>query len=462
MLQFAIGSGNELLTYAIMSERRYMNDLDEAGEKCFGQTEYGSNFVRHNKDAYWSFVDNSDVSFRRKKSGYDTDNIGVLKSLRAKRPDTRNGGIMNARSHSSLASVCSVSNGVGGRSGYGGSLRRKRGDVSRMSSVDISSVSRNKTFQETGGRNRASSMTSSLSDVTSVSSISSGGFSTARENTTSRLRQELHRGSPVEANGTYQTPLQRKEKELKELRNEFTSVLRELEGKDTELENARQIWEEERKNEEDDRKKKEEDRMKSQEELERRVQELEERLRKSEEERKKEEDNLFQVKEELTKLQVECADLKKEISQKERQFEGYYLDTYRKGLEAARFEREEELEMLVTKGKSRVSMEELSRKLFRTEKQLAKWQSLRLAESYHQNNNNVAVKSDSQAVTTLAFLKDAFFHFLCDPSDAELHLKAITGIFQYSDAQNARIKRAMLDRKKTEKKKIFNKKQDST
>ena len=102
-----------------------------------------------------------------------------------------------------------------------------------------------------------------------------------------------------------------------------------------------------------------------------------------------------------------------------------------------------QLEMLATNSKqNRVSVKEVVRKLSRTQSELARWQSLRRQEIYAE-----ADKPETEADTTLRFLKDSFFHFLTDGKDSDDHLRAIVRIFHYSDIQKKKMEQAQRARK---------------
>ncbi|RUS70992.1 hypothetical protein EGW08_021242 [Elysia chlorotica] len=138
------------------------------------------------------------------------------------------------------------------------------------------------------------------------------------------------------------------------------------------------------------------------------------------------------------------------------------------------------MDYLLANGKSAkkagVSLTELSRKLFRTEGELARWQALRLAESYnrpqvqtgasqdpqspiHQIRNNHHSLLDptaaSDADVTLAFVRDAFFHLLTDPIDREQHVRALLKIFAYPEPNLQRVKTGLADFKNIKLKKVF-------
>lgn len=105
--------------------------------------------------------------------------------------------------------------------------------------------------------------------------------------------------------------------------------------------------------------------------------------------------------------------------------------------------------MLASSQKARVSVRELTRKLSRTELELAKWQGLKLEESY-----SITDRPQTQAEATLSFLKDSFFHFITSKSDSEDHLRAMITIFNYSDMQMAKIRKGLEDFKRLDRKRL--------
>uniref|UniRef100_A0A0B6YTS9 GRIP domain-containing protein n=1 Tax=Arion vulgaris TaxID=1028688 RepID=A0A0B6YTS9_9EUPU len=285
-----------------------------------------------------------------------------------------------------------------------------------------------------GGRISALN-SSSLSDITSVSSTSSnvGPLGTI----TSRMRFQLRHGQHGHESeaADYMTPLQRMEKEVKLLRKERSQLLSEKEEKDTELESMKNSIETMK--------------LRMQREKENELADYVDKLRVSEREKFEQIEELFKVQEELTQMDVKYATIKREMSDKEEKYEEYLLDMYKKGQMAALFEREDELEMLATTPKSNVSVRELTRKLSKTELELAKWQGLKLGESYAHME-----LPDTQADATLSFLKDAFYHFLTERSGNEDHLRAIIKIFKYSETQMSKIRKGLEEFKHLDKKRI--------
>lgn len=107
--------------------------------------------------------------------------------------------------------------------------------------------------------------------------------------------------------------------------------------------------------------------------------------------------------------------------------------------------------MLACSPESRVSMREITRKLSRTELELAKWQRLKLEESYSRSE-----LPRTEAEVTLNFLKDSFFHFITGaPAESVDHLRAMINIFEYSDDQMAKIRKRLREFKHLDKKQLL-------
>ncbi|XP_046546320.1 protein quick-to-court-like [Haliotis rubra] len=143
-------------------------------------------------------------------------------------------------------------------------------------------------------------------------------------------------------------------------------------------------------------------------------------------------------------LETTIQGLRESAESKELHHKKMYLEMYEKGRMSARFEREDELEMLVKTGKEKVTMTEMMKKLSESQAELAKWQSLRREEMYE-----VAEKPETEAETTLRFLKDSFFHFLTTDKDSDDHLRAMIRIFNFSEVQKKKITKGLSDKKKS-------------
>ena len=89
-----------------------------------------------------------------------------------------------------------------------------------------------------------------------------------------------------------------------------------------------------------------------------------------------------------------------------------------------------------------MTISELVKKLAWTELELAKWQTIRRQESYHG-----ALRPDTEAETTLKFLKDSFFHYLTDSRDSGDHLRAMITIMNFTEPQMTKIKGSKLIQK---------------
>ncbi|KAL4217934.1 hypothetical protein ACF0H5_022673 [Mactra antiquata] len=151
-------------------------------------------------------------------------------------------------------------------------------------------------------------------------------------------------------------------------------------------------------------------------------------------------------------LEQKATDLKNAMDDREKQHQKIYLEMYRKGQDSARFEREEELERLANSGGCTVTISELVKKLAWTELELAKWQTIRRQESYHD-----ATRPETEAETILRFLKDSFFHYITDEKDSDHHLRAMVKIFKYTEPQMKKIRESkmieVLDKKNKKKSK---------
>ncbi|GFO46194.1 laminin-like protein epi-1, partial [Plakobranchus ocellatus] len=205
---------------------------------------------------------------------------------------------------------------------------------------------------------------------------------------------------------------------------------------------------------------------------------LTEKLGRNEKERFVDREALCKAQEELSDLNEKYLDLQHEMAEQKARYDQYMLGMYKKGQEAARFEREQELDYLLANAKNAkkvgVSLTELSRKLSRTEVELARWQALRLSETYNsphseppttdqvpvlkiRNNHHSLLDptAASEADVTLAFVRDAFFHLLTDPVDREQHVRALLKIFAYPETHLQRIKVGLEAFKNIKIKKVF-------
>lgn len=120
------------------------------------------------------------------------------------------------------------------------------------------------------------------------------------------------------------------------------------------------------------------------------------------------------TQEKLRHLERELSEARAEIEKQERWHSEMYLKMYRKGQEAAQFERNEELQ-------------------------------------HHRGQAAAAAAppppafvpgTERQAEYTLRFLKDAVFYFLTDRSDCRGHLSAIQSILGFSEAERAAVAKA--------------------
>ncbi|XP_075550881.1 GRIP domain-containing protein quick-to-court isoform X4 [Dermacentor variabilis] len=119
------------------------------------------------------------------------------------------------------------------------------------------------------------------------------------------------------------------------------------------------------------------------------------------------------TQERLRHLERELSEARAEIEKQERWHSEMYLKMYRKGQEAAQFERNEELQ-------------------HRTE--VASPSALPAFRG--------VPGTERQAEYTLRFLKDAVYYFLTDRSDCRGHLSAIQSILGFSEAERAAVAKA--------------------
>lgn len=86
-----------------------------------------------------------------------------------------------------------------------------------------------------------------------------------------------------------------------------------------------------------------------------------------------------------------------------------------------------------------MTISELVKKLAWTELELAKWQTIRRHESYHDT-----LQPEDESYTTLRFLKDAFFHYITDEKESDHHLRAMIKILKYTEPQMVKIRESRL------------------
>lgn len=87
------------------------------------------------------------------------------------------------------------------------------------------------------------------------------------------------------------------------------------------------------------------------------------------------------------------------------------------------------------------TLTDLHNKLVRTQAELAKWQTLQRHEAYYK-----MPVPDTEAETTLSFLKDAVYHYLTADTfkDGDDHLRAIVRILKFSEAQKEKISKVRI------------------
>ncbi|XP_071097819.1 protein quick-to-court-like [Haliotis cracherodii] len=256
-----------------------------------------------------------------------------------------------------------------------------------------------------------------------------------KETITSRMRiEKSHLEHGLEANkDDYLTPTQRKGQTIRDLKKQVKELEKTLEEKNGEVNSLRQSIGKEAQNILDTKN----------EEVKQIMDNLEIMATKY--------DDLTLSYEESVKavnaLETTLQGLRESTESKELHHKKMYLEMYEKGRMSAKFEREDELEMLVKSGKEKVTMTEMMKKLSESQAELAKWQSLRREEMYE-----VAEKPETEAETTLRFLKDSFFHFLSTDKDSDDHLRAMIQIFNFSDVQKKKITKGLAEKRKSKSK----------
>ncbi|XP_052831842.1 serine/threonine-protein kinase 10 isoform X2 [Octopus bimaculoides] len=280
-------------------------------------------------------------------------------------------------------------------------------------------------------RNQSLDSCMSSTDCLSIASVVSP---MPKYNISSRKRFEVgHAGheSPCDIY-SYLTPTQRKDQQIKELKNQIKVMGKQMEEKERDIEL-----------------------LKSERGLEtaRIFEERTEQIQKVRDEMIE-----LQVKNEqlvldyseaqecIKELQLEINEMKETVKKREDDQEKMYLEMYKKGQQSAQFEREEDLQTLLTRGVNNVGIRELARRLAWTECELAKWQTIQRREVYEN-----ADKPSTEAAATLRFLKDSFFHYLTNEKDSDDHLRAMIRIFNYTEVQKKKVAKNLLEGKKLRK-----------
>ncbi|XP_041361274.1 uncharacterized protein LOC121377363 [Gigantopelta aegis] len=254
----------------------------------------------------------------------------------------------------------------------------------------------------------------------SVTELYSGRPRTAKDTITSRMRFDKHHSDHdhLSTSEEYATPTQRKDQMIKSLKKQIKQIEQVKAASGQEEQSLLELKEAE-------------------------IKQLKEDLATTQAKCEELTNSYEESVKSLNTLEETLAQLRESISQEKSKHELLYLEMYRKGQESARFERDEELEMLATSSKhTKVSVKEVVRKLSRTQSELARWQSLRREEIYAE-----ADKPETEADTILRFLKDSFIHYVTDGKDSDDHLRAIVRIFHYSDIQKKKIELAQKSRK---------------
>jgi len=259
---------------------------------------------------------------------------------------------------------------------------------------------------------------------------------TGRETVTSRRRREMahykHNQLPSEDENDYLTPLQRKDKLIRFMKDELRRLAMLIQERDDLLE----AYEEERLRD-----------------IARAVEEKDDDIRVLTEELsvlRAEHDRLHVAsttqEHQIAVLENTIKELKEAIDKKELDSQEIYLEMFRKGQKSAEFERQEEIAKLAVENPEAVSVEELLEKLHDTEDQLTFWQSLQRKESY-----DGAEKPETEAEVKLRFMRDSMFHFLTDRTNAAQHLRAMIGMMGFTEVQMKKINKALVEQKIAEK-----------
>ncbi|CAE1247668.1 unnamed protein product [Acanthosepion pharaonis] len=282
----------------------------------------------------------------------------------------------------------------------------------------------------------SSLMKSTNSCMTSADCLSMASAVTPmpKYNLSSRKRFELGHASHDSScdMNSYLTPTQRKDQQIKELKSQVKVMGKQLEDKERDIESLKsQLGQEAAKA------------------FDQRTEQIQ---------KVRDETIALQLKNEqlandytesqkmIKQLQIDIEELKEDQKRREEDRERMYLEMYKKGQMSAQFEREEDLQALLTRGVNNVGIRELARRLAWTECELAKWQTIQRKEAYEN-----ADKPSTEAAATLRFLKDSFFHYLTNERDTDDHLRAMIRIFNYTEVQKKKVAKCLLEGKKLRK-----------
>ncbi|KAK6167591.1 hypothetical protein SNE40_021580 [Patella caerulea] len=262
-----------------------------------------------------------------------------------------------------------------------------------------------------------------------------------KDTITSRMRIEKAHNEHLESDKSaldYLTPFQRKEHAIKDLKREQRKLNKLLEERQMEIEQLREGLGKEARELLTTKDDKIEEVQKQFDDMEKKYEDLKRSYEES-------------VKT-VTNLEATVDDLKENITDINQKHEALYLEMYVKGQNAARYEREEEIEHMAGKANNKlfkkskeqpdVNIKELLAKLNRTQEELAKWQSLRRQESYQESD-----KPETEAEATLRFLRDSFYHYMTDSKGQDDHMRAMIQIFNFTEVQKKKLTKCLLDRK---------------
>ncbi|GAB1610775.1 hypothetical protein Ahia01_001364000 [Argonauta hians] len=255
-----------------------------------------------------------------------------------------------------------------------------------------------------------------------------------RYNISSRKRFEVgHAGhdSPCDIY-SYLTPTQRKEQQMKELRHQIKVMAKRIEEKDRDIDILKG--------------EKGVETARAFEEQSQQIQKVRDEMLEMQLKNEQLVQDCSDAQHCIKQLQAEICALKETVRKSDDDQEKMYLEMYKKGQQSAQFEREEDLQTLLTRGVNNVGIRELARRLAWTECELAKWQTIQRKEAYES-----ADKPSTEAAATLRFLKDSFFHYLTNEKDSDDHLRAMIRIFNYTEVQRKKVARNLLEGKKLRK-----------
>ncbi|XP_033108570.1 uncharacterized protein LOC117110092 [Anneissia japonica] len=233
----------------------------------------------------------------------------------------------------------------------------------------------------------------------------------------------------------YITPLQQKERQVKDLHHYIVTLEKVIDEKDLLIESFEQQKidginaMEQNKNEE--------------------IKEVQQTLKKSQEETEEVRQKLQETEKTLSKREEKINRLEKVINNMEQEYEERealhqerYLEMYQKGMAAMTIEHDEDLVAGAQADPKSANIKMLLKKLEKTEMELAKVRESRRLEVYE---HALPLESDSEARVEL--LKSAVYYFLTD-KEPDNNLKTMLSMLNYSEVQKTNIKSHIKKKKK--------------